>query len=176
MAVIPPEIRAKLKKPLGRLATGYGSLARLARTHRIISVGDVCTLGLLNAGIRPHLAIFDHLFMRHGIDRGMLEALAQNFKNPARYKNPPGTLSEGIIADAGMLIEKGGAVLIDGEEDLTALAFIMAAKEGDIIVYGQPNEGLVVVRPKKALKKKIGGWLSAVALGHEVESDVGEDG
>jgi len=175
MVVIPPEIREQLKKPLGNLQSGYGGLRELGQTHRIISVGDVCTLGLLSAGIKPHLAVFDHLFMRHEIDRGMMDTLAQSFKNPVRYKNPPGTLSDAIITDAGMLLKRGGAVLIDGEEDLTALAFIMSAGKGDIIIYGQPNEGLVVVRPGKALKKKIEGWLSAAALGHEIERDVGEN-
>ncbi|MCI0503876.1 DUF359 domain-containing protein [Candidatus Micrarchaeota archaeon] len=174
MVVFPPEIREQLKRPLGRLQAGYAGLPELSRTHRIISVGDVCTLGLLSEGIRPHLAVFDHLFMRHEIDNGMMETLSKNFRNPVRYKNPPGTLSDEIISDAGKLIERGGAVRIDGEEDLTALAFIRSAGDRDIIVYGQPNEGLVVVRPGKALKKKIEGWLSAAALGHEIERDVGE--
>jgi GTP-dependent dephospho-CoA kinase len=174
MVAIPPELRAQLKKPLGRLQTDYGKLKAISKTHRIIAVGDVCTLGLLSAGIKPHLAVFDHLFMRHDIDQGMKERLEGAFTNPLRYKNPPGTLSDEIIADAGMLLEKGGAVLIDGEEDLTALAFIRSAGKGDIIIYGQPNEGFVVVRPSGVMKKKIEGWLSAAALGHEVERDVSE--
>jgi len=168
MAEIPQSIREELKKPLGRLQAGYGSVVRLARTHRIISVGDVCTLGLLSAGVTPHLAVFDHLFMRHSIDNGMLERLEAKFPEPVRYRNPPGTLSGQLLADAPMLLAKGGAVLIDGEEDLTALAFILCAGPGDIIIYGQPNEGLVVVRPGKELKKKVEGWLSAVSLGHEI--------
>jgi uncharacterized protein (UPF0218 family) len=172
MVAIPPEIRAQLKEPLGRLQTDYGGLKTISKSHRIIAVGDVCTLGLIHAGIKPHLAVFDHLFMRHDIDRGMMDDLARNFKDPVRYKNPPGTLSDDIIADAGMLISKGGAVLIDGEEDLTALAFIRSAGKGDIIIYGQPNEGFVVVRPNPGMKKRIEGWLSAAALGHEVERDV----
>ncbi len=65
MVTIPAEIKAALKEPLGKLQKGYEGLGKLARSHRIISIGDVCTLGLLDHGIRPHLAVFDHLFMRH---------------------------------------------------------------------------------------------------------------
>jgi hypothetical protein len=107
--------------------------------------------------------------MRKGIDPAMRQRLEEGFPNPSHYRNPPGTLSDELIADAGMLIEKGGAVLIEGEEDLTALAFILNGKSGDIIIYGQPNEGFVLVRPGKELKKRIGGWLeSAASLGHEI--------
>jgi uncharacterized protein (UPF0218 family) len=175
MVTIPASVRATLKSPLGRLQKGYEGLKELGRTHRIISIGDVCTLGLLGAGVLPHLAVFDHLFMRQGLEPERKAILDNAFRNPSRYSNPPGTLSESIIADAPMLIEKGGAVLIDGEEDLTALAFIRSAGRRDIIIYGQPGEGLVVVVPDERLKKKIDKWLSAAALGHEIESGVGEN-
>jgi GTP-dependent dephospho-CoA kinase len=175
MVTIPASIRAALKTPLGRLQKDFSGLKELGASHRIISVGDVCTLGLLGAGIRPHLAVFDHLFMRHDLPPERKRILESAFRNPSKYSNPPGTLSESLIADAPMLIEKGGAVLIDGEEDLTALAFIRSAGKKDIIIYGQPGEGLVVVVPDERLKKKIDKWLSAAALGHEIEGGVGEN-
>jgi uncharacterized protein (UPF0218 family) len=175
MVAIPEKVKAALKKPLGRLQKDYSGIGALSRGHRLISVGDVCTLGLLSIGIIPHLAVFDHLFMRHDLEPERKMILARRFANPARYENPPGTLSDRIIADAPMLIEKGGAVLIEGEEDLTALAFIRSAGKSDIVIYGQPGEGIVVVRPDEKLKKRIDGWLSAAALGHEVEGRVGKN-
>ncbi|MEW6723073.1 MAG: DUF359 domain-containing protein [Candidatus Micrarchaeota archaeon] len=162
---IPDAVRAKLKRPLGTLVTDYRRIGRLAKGRRVISVGDVCTLCLLAVGIRPHLAVFDHLFMRMRLDSGMVGALERNFSRPKRYRNPAGTLSEKILADAPALIRRGGAVLIYGEEDLTALAFILASGPKDVIVYGQPKKGMVVVLPDAKIKKKIAGWLSAaVAL------------
>jgi uncharacterized protein (UPF0218 family) len=174
MVRIPDKIRSRLKKPLGALHQDFSGLKKLSKTRRIISVGDVCTLGLLAMGIRPHLAVFDYRLMRQKLDPGMINILRFHFKNPRRYKNPPGTVSEEILAQARELIEKGGAVLIEGEEDLTALAFIVNASKKEIIVYGQPGEGMVVVEPDKKLKKKIERWLAAVTLGHEVERDKGE--
>lgn len=169
---IPERTRAELRKPLGQVQKDFRKIKALSRNHRIIVVGDVCTLGLLAAGIRPHVAVYDHRFMRQRLDSGMVGILAVHFKNPKKYANPAGTLSEKILRDAPKLLEKGGAVLIAGEEDLTALAFILAAGPRDRVVYGQPHEGLVLVKPDRKIKKKIEGWLSsAMALGHEIKRD-----
>lgn len=157
MVEIPPEVREQLKNPLGRFVD---AAALRSLKCRIIAIGDVCTLGLLETGIMPHLAVFDFRSMRHALDPAMVRALRSVFKNPVKYQNPPGTLSEDIIRDAPDLIRKGGAVLIDGEEDLTALAFILAASEADAVVYGQPDEGLVLVKPDEKIKRRIREWLS----------------
>lgn len=172
MVKIPERIRNKLKRPLGKLHKDFKGLIKLSRTRRIIAVGDVCTLSLLAMGIKPHLAVFDYRLMRRKLDSGMINILKLHFKKPRKYRNPAGTLSDRILADAGQLIEKGGAVFIEGEEDLTALAFIASASSIDVVVYGQPREGLVVVEPSKRIKKKIEGWLaSAMALRHEIKGD-----
>lgn len=177
MVCIPPEIKHQLKKPLGKLQRDFRGLRALSRTHRIISIGDVCTLGLLAMGIKPHLAVFDHLFMRRKLDPGMKKVLELHFKKPRKYKNPAGTVSDRILTDAAHLISRGGAVLIDGEEDLTALAFLRNATNRDVIIYGQPNQGIVVVKPNKKIKRKVERWLSAAAaFGHKIECDICEQG
>jgi GTP-dependent dephospho-CoA kinase len=174
--IIPPSVKEQLRKPLGALHTDFREIKRLSRTHKIISVGDVCTLALLAMGIPPHLAVFDHLYMRRTLDPGMVRILDLQFPRQKRYKNPAGTLSERLLRDAPMLIEEGGGVLIEGEEDLTAMAFIRSAGKDCIVVYGQPKAGMVIVRPDERIKKKIEKWLSAstAALGHEIEGDEGE--
>lgn len=160
MVKIPEDARSQLKKPLGKLYRDFKEIRKLSKDHRIISIGDICTLGLLAMGIKPHLAVFDFLFMRHRLDAEMENILKMHYKKPKKYKNPAGTVSEKILADAEKLLRKGGSVLIEGEEDLTALAFIRSAGPRDIIVYGQPHMGLVVVKPEKKLKKKIEKWLA----------------
>jgi uncharacterized protein (UPF0218 family) len=167
--IIPEKVKKELKRPLGELHIDFRKIRKLSSHRRIISIGDVCTLGLLAMGIRPHLAVFDHHYMRNKLDQGFVKILASNYPRARRMSNPAGTLSEEILRDAGKLIERGGAILIDGEEDLTALAFIMGAGKNDMIIYGQPNEGMVIVLPDEKVKKKIEKWLSAaVSLGHEV--------
>jgi hypothetical protein len=89
----------------------------------------------------------------------MINALRASFKKMRTYPNPAGTVSDRLLADAAGLVREGGAVLIEGEEDLTALAFVLSAGENDLVVYGQPDEGVVVVRPDAKLKKRISNWL-----------------
>jgi hypothetical protein len=173
---IPNRIRLQLKKPLGRLQKDFGGIKELASGHRIISIGDVCTLGLLSIGVRPHLAVFDYRFMRNRLDSGMIRILQVHFRKPKRYRNPAGTLSWRLLRDAKALLREGGAILIEGEEDLTALAFIKNAGKKDVIIYGQPDAGIVIVKEDRKLKGKIERWLSAssAALGHEVKRDKSE--
>jgi uncharacterized protein (UPF0218 family) len=174
--IIPPSVKESLRKPMGALHTDFRQVKKLSRTNRIISVGDVCTLGLLAAGIIPHLAVFDHMSMRRRLDQGMVRVLDHQFPRQRRYRNPPGTISERLLKDAPALIRKGGGILIDGEEDLTALAFIRSAGPGYVVVYGQPGAGIVIVKPEARIKRRIGKLLSAsaAALGHEIEGDEGE--
>jgi uncharacterized protein (UPF0218 family) len=168
MVEIPDRVRSQLKRPLGKLYKDFREIKKLSRDHHIIAIGDVCTLGLLAMGIKPHLAVFDFHFMRHELDSGIQSILKLYYKKPARYRNPAGTISERILKDAPKLLRKGGGVYIEGEEDLTALAFIRSGGPKDVIVYGQPHVGMVVVKPDAKIKKRVERWLSAASLGHEI--------
>ncbi len=165
---IPEKVKSELKKPLGKVYPDYGELKRLSKEHMIISVGDICTLGLLDVGIKPHLAVFDFKYMRRKLDSSYVSILKLTFPKPKRMKNPKGTISQGIIDKAPELVREGGAIFIDGEEDLTALAFIAAASDAYVLVYGQPGEGLVLVMMDEKTKKKATDLLS-VSLAHKVK-------
>ncbi len=157
MVEIPESVREKLKAPLGEVALDLSALA--GSKDRIIAIGDVCAAALLDAGIRPHLAVFDFRSKRRDADPQVVAKLRSAYPNPKKYQNPAGTLSDRLLHDAPRLMENGGGVLIAGEEDLTALAFILSAGAGFVIVYGQPDVGAVIVRPDEELKKRIRGWL-----------------
>jgi len=165
---IPQKVKDELKEPLGKVYDDYKEVVRLSRTKKIVSVGDVCTLGLLQIGIMPHLAIFDYKSMRKKLDIRHMEVLKRYFPKAARLKNPAGTISDFLIKNSKRLLKQGGGILIDGEEDLTALAFIENAGPKFILIYGQPNEGLVIVKMDDKTKKKVSGLLS-IALAHKVK-------
>lgn len=162
MVVISEEIKTKLKKPLGRLHRGTDFL-ELIKNRRILSVGDQTTLVLLEKGIKPHLAVFDFRIMRKKIPESARKKLLSSFDNIKKYKNKPGTVSGYLLKDAKKIIENGGAVLIDGEEDLATLAFILGAEKNDIILYGQPGQGIVEVRISPELKNIIRRMLSSTS-------------
>ena len=168
MVRISEETKNELKEPIGELFSDPKDLEGFIRKeqkkpgrHRILSIGDVCTATLLSLGIKPHLAVFDYHTRRAEADRKTLDALGEEYGAPTRYDNPAGTVSDSLIKEAKALIMKGGAILIEGEEDLTALAFIREADEDDLVLYGQPGEGVVLVRPTKEIKRKIERWLFA---------------
>ncbi|HOP09469.1 MAG TPA: DUF359 domain-containing protein, partial [Candidatus Methanofastidiosa archaeon] len=51
-------------------------------------------------------------------------------------------------------------IFIDGEEDLATLPAIFFAPEGAIVVYGQPDEGIVIVNVTDEKKKEVYSILS----------------
>jgi hypothetical protein len=56
-------------------------------------------------------------------------------------------------------------VEVDGEEDLLAVVTVLAAPAGSIVVYGQPNKGVVIVtvtETTKANAAKILGQMERV--------------
>ncbi len=150
---LPPAVLEKLKKPMGKMHVSFEQLIKMNKTHKIIAVGDICVLSLLALGIRPHLAVFDYKYMRKELPEMMINVLEREFRDMIIISNKAGTISDILIKKSKELIEKGGAVRIKGEEDLTALPFIRDAPAHMIIVYGQPHEGMVIVKPDKKIKK-----------------------
>lgn len=155
MVLVPERIRKLLKRPLGKVYCNYKKIKELSNSFKIISVGDFSTLALLLAGIKPQLAVFDYKIRRIEIDQSKINVLRSKFKKTTKLKNEPGTISKRLVSIAGALIKKGGALLIDGEEDLTALVFIKNADSKTIVIYGQPLKGVVVVMPNKKTKKRV---------------------
>ena len=152
---IPEKIKSLLKKPFGKVYTHYEELKTLSKSHRIISVGDVCTLALLGLGIKPHLAVFDFKYMRRKLDGTKTGILKRYFGHFRTMTNVTGTLSIEILKNAKKLMTTGGAILIEGEEDLTALAFIKDADKKTLVIYGQPHKGIVVVKQDSKTKNLI---------------------
>jgi len=165
---IPQKVKKELKEPLGKVHTDYKEVIKLANDHKIISVGDICTLGLLQMGIRPHLAVFDFKFMRKKLQPEYVAILKRDFPKARRIKNVAGTISDNLLRKSDEYLETGGGLLVDGEEDLTALAFIDCAGPDFVLIYGQPDEGLVIVNMNNKTKKRVKELLS-VALAHKVK-------
>lgn len=151
--------RQLLRKPLGQLVTGTPSecnttLKRVQETERprrLILVGDTVSRNAIESGIKPDVIIIDHKEQRG-------QAVEFTFEKSRifRTRNEPGTidlLAWGAITEA---IEKGdSAVLVDGEEDLLALVAVIVAPDGSLVVYGQPREGVVLVRASGEKKNEI---------------------
>jgi len=154
-----PEDIAKLKKPLGQLLTGDPSesvpkLLRLVREEkppRIIAVGDVVSRETWKAGVRVGLRIVDRRSMREGLE-------PDDFPSEYTYRveNPAGVITTQAWAVIRQALGRSEAlVLVDGEEDLLAIPCILEASDGSFIIYGQPRQGMVVVKAADPIKKEL---------------------
>ena len=73
------------------------------------------------------------------------KAIAQHAKNAFVVFSPPGRISSQLVEAVSMLLSEGsGAIIVIGEDDLSSLLVMAYAKLGTL-VYGQPNEGAVIV-------------------------------
>lgn len=147
MLKLPDEVRPLLKRPLGQLFPNVtATIERLRQLHppRLIAVGDVVTAELLEAGLRPDVAVVDMKVMRLPADEKTKRAVETFEAKVVRVKNQAGTITpelrEALEAAKLPLI-----IVIEGEEDLATLPAVLSAPIGSAVVYGQPDEGLVLV-------------------------------
>jgi len=165
--VLTPELREELKKPLGILIKGSFSETMkelkemVARDSPpiIISVGDTVSRNLHQYRLHPKLTIIDNKCMRKSIQGTKLPA-----ERVVHVQNTQGTLTKEAIraTQDGMESKKSIEIVVDGEEDLLTLIAIVYAPENGYIVYGQPHEGIVVVKATSTKKTEIAAILKAM--------------
>ena len=164
---VTPELRAKLKEPFGTLIRGTFSetmnkletIAEREKPPKIISVGDTVSRNLHEHGVSPQLSITDNKRMRKRIQPRIFPA-----KSVIHVKNPQGTITEEAITAIQKALESGKQVhiIVEGEEDLLTLIAVLHAPEKSLVVYGQPHEGIVVVKVTPEKKAKVMEVLKAM--------------
>lgn len=132
-------MRSELKQPLGPVDTEVHDTG-----GRLITVGDVVTKHFVEAGVTPDLALVDGRTKRRDVTPEVAEAV-ERLDVVAEVENPAGTLTRELLEAVDDNVDSGGAVYVDGEEDLAVLPAILLADPGDTVVYGQPDEGMVYV-------------------------------
>ncbi len=141
--IIPQGMRQELRRPLGRLMQMDGFISAYGK-GKIISVGDVVTFSLLKAGIRPFISVYDFRSMRREVE-GMVRAeIRKAYPDFSTAQNPAGSISAELERACARLAKAGGALYVEGEEDLAALVLMRICGDG-VIAYGQPEEGVVAV-------------------------------
>jgi len=143
-------LRSELKEPMGPLYTEAETL--LADAGRpVVAVGDIVTYHLLSAGHTPAVALVDGRTKRATVEDHIEEAVdGDRFDNELAVANPPATLSDALLSALRAALDDAAAgettvIVVDGEEDLAALPAIATAPADGSVVYGQPDEGMVLV-------------------------------
>jgi uncharacterized protein (UPF0218 family) len=151
MLLLPEDKRSLFRQPFGIVYPDIQSILVKVSGKIIFSVGDVVTHQLVQSMVLPKLAIIDGHTMRKPVNFSP----PKGFKRILKAKNPPGTLTPQLF----MVLKKGVAegetlIEIEGEEDLAVIPLVIEAPLGAVILYGQPNEGIVLCEITRAAKEK----------------------
>ncbi len=161
---MPKNLRSDLQKPQGKLIKGTAEttipliVKELESVERlIIGVGDVTADLLINNGLRPNIVITDGLTKRQKL---------KEWKKYVNYREvsancPPGKITvdawQSIRSAIHSAIENNHFthIKIDGEEDLLVIPAILELPTKSVVIYGQPNEGAVIVSVNKTSRKRV---------------------
>jgi len=155
---LPDDLRDQLKTPLGNLISDNDPnkeniIKKISAESTIITVGDRTTENMLQLGLKPQVQIIDGLEKRN--QRIVLTDDTVNTN--LSCKNPPGEITEESIQviQKAFSCESPVRITVDGEEDLLVIPVCIHAPENSIVMYGQPNEGLVIIRVTPEIKAKV---------------------
>jgi len=153
---LPDSRREQFKNPLGVLlpesqADKAGIEQYLEDDSYVITVGDRTTEKLIEFGIIPSLQIIDGIEKREKRDSIKLEDTTE-----LTVDNPPAEITDLAIDTIKKAFSMDGSVriMVSGEEDLLVLPVCVYAPENSIVMYGQPNEGLVIVKVTTDIRNK----------------------
>jgi hypothetical protein len=123
----------------------------LLENSLIITVGDRTTEKMIDFGLIPSLQIIDGQEKREKREPPKLaNATELTVDNPAAEITPQ---SVSAIKTA-FTLNPPVRLFVNGEEDLLVLPVCVHAPENAVVMYGQPNEGLVIVTITPEIRNK----------------------
>ena len=155
---LPDDLRDQLKNPLGNLISDNNPnkeniIKKISAESVLITVGDRTTENMLQLGLKPQIQIIDGLEKRNKRLVPADDAINTNLS----CKNPPGEITEESteVIQKAFSSELPVRITVDGEEDLLVLPVCIFAPENSVVMYGQPNEGLVIVHITPEIRAKV---------------------
>jgi len=155
---LPDDLRDQLKTPLGNLVSDNDPnkeniIKKISAESVLITVGDRTTENILQLGLKPQIQIIDGLEKRNQCIVPTDDAVNTNLF----CRNPPGEITEEStqVVQKAFSSEPPVRITVDGEEDLLVLPVCIFAPENSVVMYGQPNEGLVIVHITPEIRAKV---------------------
>ena len=154
---LPDSLREQLKIPLGDLllekdATKQNIIKYLSNNSFVITVGDRTTEKMINFGLTPSVQIIDSQEKRIKRDPPKDE----NISTELRCDNPATEITEQSIdtIKKAFSLKPPVRIVVNGEEDLLVIPVCINAPKDSVVMYGQPNEGLVIVQITPEIRNK----------------------
>lgn len=153
---LPDSLRDSLKTPLGLLikdseVTKENILRIIPKGALLITVGDATTEKMIKFGLDPSLQIVDSIEKRNKRDLPMGPT-----KTVLECVNPAAEITDESISviQKAFQADMPVRIIVKGEEDLLVLPVALHAPDNSVIMYGQPNEGLVIVTVTEEIRNK----------------------
>ena len=137
---LPKKLFAHFKKPYGRVFASVKEFSKSglkpAAVGLMISVGDMTSYTLTQAGVKPDIIIVDNKVNR----KPFKEKITFHGK-VLNVRNTAGKISKDMWQTIKQALASKGKVKISvlGEEDLAVLPAVIMAPLGSVVLYGQPK-------------------------------------
>ena len=173
--VLPEHLRQALKGPKGELfsrpALGAAEDAcayiKKNNLQPVIAVGDLVSINLAKVNCQAHVSILDGKTKRHDLlDKAIIADVSFEATNPAAELHPEVWVAIELAIKVGAS-GKTAKILIEGEEDLTALPAVALAPNGSAVLYGLPDQGIVVITVTPTHKRAVNEILAQMVQRHE---------
>ena len=155
MYILKPEMAEELRESDFEIVTDAPESLR--NEIFIATIGDICTLKVLQQIRVPNLCIVDYKTKRDTkLSTDQKKEIDAIVSKSVTVQNPAGTITEELwnaIEDA-LNNENSTKIIVDGEEDLATLAVISLSKIGAKVIYGMPDKGMVVVDVNQQAKER----------------------
>jgi GTP-dependent dephospho-CoA kinase len=171
------ELISILKKPLGDFipdneVTKQKILTYVKEASLVAAVGDATTSRLLSFDIVPEISVLDGRERRSKVEYSYPSKIDWPVDEQSiatiyelRCTNPPSTISKNAFSVLNFAMEGKRfpvRILVEGEEDLLTLPIVSMSPDGAIVLYGQPLEGIVIVRVTETIRKKTKSLMDSI--------------
>lgn len=148
-------MKRELREPWGKL---YSSIHEITvpEGRKLVTVGDRVSYNSITAGLKPCLIVYDEREKRGPIDPEMKSVLDSYVDIRLIVSNPPGVLTKELqeAIKKSLAYKVNCAISVTGEDDSAAFQIFLDYPIGTIVLYGQPDRGIVFVEIDETIKNK----------------------
>ena len=129
----------------------------LNQSDYIATVGDICTIKIIEEIRVPNLMIIDYKTKRNiDLDEAQTKIIESINCHSVSIRNEAGTITVELInaIEKAIYSNKTTKIVVDGEEDLATLPAIKLCENGAKVIYGMPDKGMVVVDVNQQTKER----------------------
>ncbi len=157
--MLTERLRAELQKPFGDLCSNANCAEKLRAYSKIVTVGDITTYNVVQAGIVPDVSIIDGITMRQRVPDDICSAISVDPRIIYKVDNPAGSITRQLCIAVSSSMERVARservrIVVNGEEDLAVIPAVVEAPLGAAVIYGQPNKGMVIITVTQERKRK----------------------